>query len=213
MPGRRREIGTKIHSQSNHCFSSQYRKNTRAHCKAATRTSCEKPICGNWRSRDGPFPVPLSECNVPKPSNARAISHSYSRVSAATRFRLCVSSSQGTEATRSGCGSEAEDPAGFRQSRHHRRGLAYVSAHSGNDAGGDWGTSTHHPRLLAPQQSSCDKQVPAGNHQQQALGLGQACRCHFACRGAAGKEINPHPMRSASGLILVGDAGRKLIVP
>lgn len=115
------------------------------------------------------------------------------------RFRFSVSLLQRTESARSGRGSEAEDPAGFRQARHHWRGRAYVSPHRGDDAGRDGRTPTHHPRLPASQQSfHVTQQVPAGNTQQQALGPRQTCRRHIACRSAAGETINPHPVRAAA---------------
>jgi integrase len=68
---------------------------------------------------------------------------------------------------------------------HYRRGLAYISAHSGNDASGDGRRPTHDPRLLAAQQPPRHEQVPAGDVKDQASGTRQVGRCLLACRLAA----------------------------
>ena len=58
---------------------------------------------------------------------------------------------KGKQTARLGFGVEEEDPTGVQEDRHHRRGLAHISAHGGNHAGRDGRTPTHDPRLLAPQ--------------------------------------------------------------
>src|SRR5712692_1214948 len=88
-------------------------------------------------------------------------------------FRFPVPSPQREEATGPCRRSQTEDPTGFFENRHHRRGLAYVSAHGWDHAGRDGRTSTHDPRLLASQQSSCDQQVSSSNTGAQAPAQGK----------------------------------------
>ena len=48
-------------------------------------------------------------------------------------LRLCFGKAQGSQAARSGRSVEKEDPARVQEDWHYRRGLAYISAHGGND--------------------------------------------------------------------------------
>lgn len=107
---------------------------------------------------------------------------------------------------------EAEDPAGVRQGRHHWRGLAYISAHGGNDAGRDGGAPAHHPRLPASQQSSRHQQISAGDVQQQAAGARQIGRRHTAAWSTAGQETNPGPVRFGTRLNRAGEVRGPLII-
>src|SRR5207249_1534393 len=95
---------------------------------------------------------------------------------------------------------EKEDPARVQEDWHHRRGLAYVSAHSGNDARGDGRTPTHDPRLLAAQQPPRHEQVPAGDVEDQAAGTRQVGRRVFACRLVTQTEPGP-----------IGDVKRRIL--
>jgi len=64
------------------------------------------------------------------------------------RLRFPPGETQGSQATRLGCGAEEEYSACVREDRHHRRRLAYVLAHSRDDARGDEITPVHNSRLL-----------------------------------------------------------------
>jgi hypothetical protein len=98
---------------------------------------------------------------------------------------------------------------------HCRRGLAYVSAHSGNDASGDGRTSTHDPRLLAAQQPPRHEQVPAGDVEDQASGTRQVGRCVLGCRLVT--QTEPGPIGDAKqrirNLEFASCAYRSLIFP
>src|SRR5271166_2206731 len=104
------------------------------------------------------------------------------------RFRL--GETQGPQAARLSVGAEKEDPAGVREDRYQRCGLAYFPAYGGNNAGGDGTTPAHHPRLLAAQQPACHQQVPAGDVKGQALGAGQVGRRHLANGLVAGAKAD-----------------------
>src|SRR5258708_13758 len=106
-------------------------------------------------------------------------------------LRLRVGKAQGSQAARSGRSVEKEDPARVQQDWHYRRGLAYISAHSGNDASGDGRTPTHDPRLLAAQQPPRHEQVPAADIEDQASGTRQVGRRLLACRLATQTEPGP----------------------
>src|SRR6202030_4286655 len=97
-------------------------------------------------------------------------------------LRLRFGKAQGSQAARSGRSVEKEDPARVQANGHYGRGLAYISAHSGNDASGDGRTPTHDPRLLAAQQPPRHEQVPAGDVEDQASGTRQVGRRLLACR-------------------------------
>src|SRR5713226_8655554 len=117
-------------------------------------------------------------------------------------FRFPVPSPQREEATGPCRRSQTEDPTGFFENRHHRRGLAYVSAHGRDYAGGDGRTSTHDPRLLASQQSSCDQQVSSSNTGAQAPGARKTSRCYLAGRFVVGEQINSHSVAGAGERVL-----------
>ena len=91
----------------------------------------------------------------------------------AERFRLPFGETEGEQTARPGLRVEEEDPTGLQEDRHHRRGLAYFSAHGRVHAGGHGRTPTHDPRLLASQQSARNQQVSSGNDEEQALGAGK----------------------------------------
>src|SRR6266566_2585889 len=110
-----------------------------------------------------------------------------------------VPSLQREEAAEPCRGSQKEDPAGFCERRHPRRGLAYLSAHGWDDAGRYGRTSTHDPRLLASQQSPCDEQVSSSNAGEQTFGARQAGGCDLAGRFAVGKQINSRSVVGAEG--------------
>src|SRR6202022_2744081 len=106
-------------------------------------------------------------------------------------LRLRFGKAQGSQAARSSRRVEKEDTARVQEDWHYRRGLAYVSAHSGNDASGDGRTPTHHPRLLAAQQPPRHEQVPAGDVEDQASGTRQVGRRVLACRLVTQNEPGP----------------------
>jgi hypothetical protein len=107
-------------------------------------------------------------------------------------FRFPVPSPQRKEAV-GPCGrSQKEDPTGFCEGRYHRRGLAYVSTYSRDPAGGHGRTSTHDPRLLAPQQSPCGEQVSSSHSGEQTTGAREIGGCDLARWCAAGEQINTH---------------------
>jgi len=110
-------------------------------------------------------------------------------------LRLRFGKAQGSQAARSGRSVEKEDPARVQENGHYGRGLAYISAHSGNDASGDGRTPTHDPRLLAAQQPPRHEQVPAGDVENQASGTRQIGRRLLACRLAT--KIEPGPIGDA----------------
>src|SRR5216684_5610088 len=117
-------------------------------------------------------------------------------------FRFPVPSLQREEAAGPCRGSQKEDPTGFCERRHPRRGLAYLSAHGWYDAGRYGRTSTHDPRLLASQQSPCDEQVSSSNAGEQTLGARQAGGCHLAGRFAVGKQINSRSVVGVGARVL-----------
>jgi len=93
--------------------------------------------------------------------------------------------------------------------------LAYVPAHSWNDANRGGRTSTHDPRLLTAQQPSRHEQVPAGDIEDQASGPRQVGRRILACRLFAQIESGPvgdamSPIRSSE---FASGAYRPLISP
>ena len=107
-------------------------------------------------------------------------------------FCFSVSSPQRQKAARP-CGRfQEEDPTSLCGDRHHRRGLAYFPTRGRFDAGRHGGTSAHHPRLLAAQQSACDEQVSSGNTGKQAPGSGEIGGGHLARGFAAGDQIDVH---------------------
>jgi len=112
-------------------------------------------------------------------------------------FCFSVSSPQRQKAARPCGGSQEEDPTSLCGDRHHRRGLAYFPTHGRFDAGRDGGTSAHHPRLLAAQQSACDEQVSSGNSGKQAPGAGEIGGGHPARGFAAGDQIDAHSIVAA----------------
>src|SRR6516165_8864264 len=130
-------------------------------------------------------------------------------------LRLRFGKAQGSQAARSGRSVEKEDPARVQEDWHYRRGLAYISAHSGNDAGGDGRTPTHDPRLLAAQQPPRHEQVPAGDVKDQASGTRQIGRRLLACRLAT--QIEPGSIGDAKqrirNLEFASCAYRPLISP
>src|SRR5216683_395876 len=131
--------------------------------------------------------------------------------------RLCLrfGKAQGSQAARSGRRVEKEDPARVQEDWHYWRGLAYVPAHSRNDASGDGRTPTHDPRLLAAQQPPRHEQVPAGDIEDQASGTRQVGRRLLACRLAT--QIEPGPIGDAKqrirNLEFASCAYRPLISP
>ena len=112
----------------------------------------------------------------------------------AERFRLPFRETEGEQTARPGLRVEEEDPTCIQEDRHHRRGLAYFSAHGRVHAGGHGRTPTHDPRLLASQQSACNQQVSSGNDEEQALGAGQTGGCHLAEGYFVGKQVKPNPV-------------------
>jgi hypothetical protein len=135
--------------------------------------------------------------------------------SQARRFRLSFGEAQGSQATRFGRRAEKEDTAGVPEDWHHRRRLAYVPAHSWNDASRDGRTSTHDPRLLTAQQPSRHEQVPAGDIEDQASGARQVGRRILACGLFAQIQSGPvgdamPPIRSSE---FASGAYRPLISP
>jgi len=130
-------------------------------------------------------------------------------------LRLRFGKAQGSQAARSGRSVEKEDPARVQEDGHYRRGLAYISAHSGNDASGDGRTPTHDPRLLAAQQPPRHEQVPAGDVEDQASGTRQIGRRLLACRLAT--KIEPGSIGDAKqrirNLEFASCAYRPLISP
>jgi len=96
--------------------------------------------------------------------------------------RLCLrfGKAQGTQATRLVGRAEKEDPARIQEHWHHRRRLAYLPPHRGDDVSGDGRTPTHDPRLLAAQQPPRHEQVFAGYIKGQASGPRQIGRRLFA---------------------------------
>src|SRR5215470_6072679 len=67
------------------------------------------------------------------------------------------------ELTGSWFSAEEENPAGIQVSGHCWSRLAHFSAYRQNHARRDGRTSVDHPRLPAPQQSSCHQQIPASD--------------------------------------------------
>jgi hypothetical protein len=99
--------------------------------------------------------------------------------------------------------SQAEDSTGVCEGWRYRSGLAHVSAHGRDNAGGDGRTSTHDPRLLASQQSPCDQQISSGNTGAEAPGARKISRCHLAGRFAVGEQINSDSVFGAEERILL----------
>src|SRR5713226_6891522 len=110
------------------------------------------------------------------------------------RFRLPFGKTEGKQTARPGFGVEEEDPTGLQEDRHHRGGLAHLSAHGGNHAGRDGRTPIDDPRLLASQRSARDQQVSPGNDKKQTPRAGEARGCHSARGRAVGKQINLDPL-------------------
>ena len=108
------------------------------------------------------------------------------------RFCIPFRKTARQQAVRSSFSVKEEDSACIQTDRNHGCRLAHVSTFGRNHAGGDGGTSTHNPRLLAAQQPSCHEQIPAGNVKDQALGTGQIGRRYFADGYFA--EDKPNPM-------------------
>ena len=111
------------------------------------------------------------------------------------RLRLRFGKAQGSQAARFGCGAEEKDPAGVPADRHHRRGLAHLSPHRGNDACGDGRTPTHNPRLSTTRQPSRHEQVLAGDIEDEASSTGQIGRCDPA--GGLPAETEPSSIGGA----------------
>jgi len=117
-------------------------------------------------------------------------------------FCISLSSPQRQEATGPCRCTQTQDPAGLYGGRHNRRRLAHVSAHGWGDAGRDGRTSTHDPRLLASQQSSCDEQVSSGNTGAETPGTRKIGRCDLARWVAAGEQINADSVVGAGERVL-----------
>ena len=109
----------------------------------------------------------------------------------AGRLRIPFRTTARQQAVGSSFSPEEENSASIQTDRNHWGGLAHLSAHGWNHAGGDGRTSAHNPRLLAAQQPSCNEQVLAGNIEDQALGTGQIGRRDFADGYFAEDEPNP----------------------
>jgi hypothetical protein len=133
----------------------------------------------------------------------------------ARRFRLRFGEAQRSKATRFGRRAEEEDTASVQEDWCHWRGMAYVQAHSGNDASGDGRTPTHNSRLLASQQPPRHEQVPAGDVEDQAAGTRQVGRCLLACGLVAQTEPSPigDAMQRIPSLEFASVAYRPLISP
>lgn len=82
-------------------------------------------------------------------------------------LRIPLTAICGSEAFGSCSDPQTPYPTCVREARNCWRRLAHVSPHCGDDAGRNGRTPTHHPRLLAAQQSARDKQVPAGHLEEQ----------------------------------------------
>jgi hypothetical protein len=106
---------------------------------------------------------------------------------------LPVGKTQGQEATGSRVSIKEEDPAGVQIGGHMRSWLAHVPPYGWNHAGRDGRTSTDHPRLPAPQQSSYHQQILAGDIEDEAVGAGEIGRGDFASGGIPA-ENNSCPM-------------------
>ena len=126
-------------------------------------------------------------------------------------FRLLFGKIERQQTTRSGFRTKEEDPTSVQEDWHHRCGMAYLSAHGGNHAGGDGRAPAHNPRLLAAQQPSRHEQVPAGNIKDEALGAGQVGRRHPAWRILA--QANPNSVSLCCRFFGCGDFCSTLIVP
>src|SRR6516162_543028 len=115
-----------------------------------------------------------------------------SRRAATTDTGICfpVPSPQRQEASGPCSRSQEEDQTGVCRGWHHRRGLAYIPAHSRDNAGRDGRTSTHDPRLLASQQSPCDQQVSSSDSGEQTPGAREIGGCYSTGRPAIGEQIN-----------------------
>ena len=106
------------------------------------------------------------------------------------------------QATRSSFSVKKENSACIQTDRNHGCGLAHVSTFSRNHAGRDGRTSAHNPRLLAAQQPSCHKQVPAGDIEDQTFGAGQIGRRYFADGNFA--EDKPDSMSAVGNCFRMG---------
>src|SRR6516162_4023844 len=131
--------------------------------------------------------------------------------------RLCLrfGKAQGAQATRLVGRAEKEDPARIQEHWHHRRRLAYLPPHRGNDISGDGRTPTHDPRLLAAQQPPRHEQVFAGYIKDQASGPRQIGRRLFAwglVTQAQPASMNASSLRITNGEPAFG-AYRPLISP
>jgi hypothetical protein len=109
---------------------------------------------------------------------------SYYSLFTADGFCLRLAMSWRTEAAGFSCGSETKGKICFRQvGSDGVMGVGWHTfRHTGrNRACGNGGASTHHPGLLAPQQSVGDEQIPAGGIEDKTecaseTGGGKSCQ-------------------------------------
>src|SRR5882724_2970849 len=118
------------------------------------------------------------------------------------RFRLRFGETEGEQTTRLGFGVEEKDSTGVQEDRHHRGGLAHISAHGRIHARRDGRTPTHDPGLLAPCESARNQQVSSSNDHEQAFGTRKAGGRHSARGRAISKQVNSGPLASSAGNLI-----------
>src|SRR5436305_6047168 len=108
---------------------------------------------------------------------------------AAYGFRLPFAALRWHQSSRSGCSFEEEDSSSVRETRNHRRRLAYVSTYGRNSVSRTGRAPVDDPRLLASLESQCDQQVFAGRIQDQAERSGEIGGGYFAAAVNARQDL------------------------